>query len=388
MNGAYKETPLLQVQYGGMCAYLIKEEDKEIHEPIARIAIKRFVGRSKKSFIFLAENRVYGDYTFANELNFGSQVKSILHKSNLQTNLNKNIAKFTRNDDDSYSDSFSNETYFYDLKSFDDKTPEQLRRVNWDKVSQQTELPIEFIREYKDYLNWSHICKCQTLTEDLIDEFAFRLTYTNWRYISEYQKLSEKMIAKYANKVDWYYITLHQKLSPAFIKRFQDEIHWEKLAGRKKLSEQFIKQFYHKIPMKHLAIHNGLSNEFIIDLLKNKNLPIENIIMFNTFNYYPEPVLEYIIDHKDELTAHIGMMDDLHTIVSEICRKASLSEAFLEKYIDYVNWAYVASEQNISKKFISKYEKYLMPEAERILELNEKISPDVKQFVRDLLPDE
>ena len=49
----------------GMCAYLIKEDDKEIHEPIARIAIKRFEGRSKKSFIFLAENRVYGDYTFA-----------------------------------------------------------------------------------------------------------------------------------------------------------------------------------------------------------------------------------------------------------------------------------------------------------------------------------
>jgi hypothetical protein len=110
--------------------------------------------------------------------------------------------------------------------------------------------------------------------------------------------------------------------------------------------------------------------------------------MFNTFNYYPEPVLEYIMEHKNELTNHIGMMDDLHTIMSEICRKASVSEAFLEKYIEYVNWAYVASQQKISKKFISKYEKYLMPEAERILELNEKISPDVKQFVRDLLQEE
>jgi len=42
--GCYKDTPLKQVQYGGMCAYLINAEDKEIKEPYARIAIKRLVG--------------------------------------------------------------------------------------------------------------------------------------------------------------------------------------------------------------------------------------------------------------------------------------------------------------------------------------------------------
>ena len=30
----------------GMCAYLIKEDDKEIHEPIARIVIKRLIRSS------------------------------------------------------------------------------------------------------------------------------------------------------------------------------------------------------------------------------------------------------------------------------------------------------------------------------------------------------
>ena len=42
-NGAYKDTPLLQVQYGGMVAYLISTDDKNITRPFARIAIKRFI---------------------------------------------------------------------------------------------------------------------------------------------------------------------------------------------------------------------------------------------------------------------------------------------------------------------------------------------------------
>ena len=43
----------------GMCAYLIKEEDKEIHEPIARIAIKRFIRYGKCEIIYLFSRRSY-----------------------------------------------------------------------------------------------------------------------------------------------------------------------------------------------------------------------------------------------------------------------------------------------------------------------------------------
>ena len=62
MAGVHKSTALKQVQYGGMCAYLIKEDDKNIEEPIARLAIKRLVGAFKtKSFVFVPETMIYGD---------------------------------------------------------------------------------------------------------------------------------------------------------------------------------------------------------------------------------------------------------------------------------------------------------------------------------------
>ncbi|MBR4315490.1 MAG: hypothetical protein IKP65_00770 [Alphaproteobacteria bacterium] len=40
-GGEYYYTALNQVQYGGMCAYLIDKDDRDIERPYARIAIKR-----------------------------------------------------------------------------------------------------------------------------------------------------------------------------------------------------------------------------------------------------------------------------------------------------------------------------------------------------------
>jgi hypothetical protein len=70
----------------GMCAYLIKTTDKTINEPIARIAIKRLISiTNKKQFIFVAEDAIYGDVNFADELDFQNEVVKILEKSNAET---------------------------------------------------------------------------------------------------------------------------------------------------------------------------------------------------------------------------------------------------------------------------------------------------------------
>lgn len=72
-TGAHKDTALRQVRFGGMCAYLIKEDDKNIEQPIARIAIKRYIASNnmlykraeeftedeKSTFMFVAEPIIY-----------------------------------------------------------------------------------------------------------------------------------------------------------------------------------------------------------------------------------------------------------------------------------------------------------------------------------------
>lgn len=101
-GGAFKTTPLKQVQYGGMCAYLIKKADKNIQQPIARIAIKRLIGQNG-GYIFVSQNRIYGDSQFAKQVNFDKQVIRILEQSNKIT-LDNNSIIYKRKDGDSYSD--------------------------------------------------------------------------------------------------------------------------------------------------------------------------------------------------------------------------------------------------------------------------------------------
>lgn len=105
-NGEYKDTPLYQVQYGGMVAYLISAEDKNIEKPFARIAIKRFIpedydeDEASSKFIFLAENRIYGDVDLADELTFQEELIKILEKSNSLTSDNE-FDDYIRDDEDS-----------------------------------------------------------------------------------------------------------------------------------------------------------------------------------------------------------------------------------------------------------------------------------------------
>ena len=102
-DGIYKNTALKQVQYGGMCAYLINSNDKNIEKPYARIAIKRFISSKDESkFIFLAEKRIYGDEGLAEEVGFQEELIKILEQSNKLTA--DDSYEYIRKDRNSYSD--------------------------------------------------------------------------------------------------------------------------------------------------------------------------------------------------------------------------------------------------------------------------------------------
>lgn len=110
-GGEYYCTALRQVKYGGMVAYLIAENDKEIKRPYARIAIKRLENVSG-AFIFKQESRIYGDEEIAEDCDFTGELEKILEKSNRATG--KENAIYTR-DDHSYSDARID----YDGNNFD-----------------------------------------------------------------------------------------------------------------------------------------------------------------------------------------------------------------------------------------------------------------------------
>ncbi len=74
-----------------------------------------------------------------------------------------------------------------------------------------------FIREFKDKVDWDFISQYQRLSENFIREFQY---YVNWNNISKYQILSENFIREFQDQVNWIFISKYQKLSSNFIKKF------------------------------------------------------------------------------------------------------------------------------------------------------------------------
>ena len=80
----------------------------------------------------------------------------------------------------------------------------------------KNKLSEEFIREFKDKVDWWCISRYQELSEDFIREFKNRVI---WKMISKYQTLSEEFIREFKNSVDWEMISYYQTLSEDFKKR-------------------------------------------------------------------------------------------------------------------------------------------------------------------------
>lgn len=87
-----------------------------------------------------------------------------------------------------------------------------IREISIDEV-------FEYIRKFKDNVNWYRISRKQKLSESFIREFKDKV---NWIYISKYQTLSENFIREFKDKVDWYWISKYQTLSEDFIREFKD----------------------------------------------------------------------------------------------------------------------------------------------------------------------
>ncbi len=87
---------------GGMVAYLINEDDKDIERPIARISIRRLVSLNDGSFILLPENICYG----AQVDEFTEVVSEVLEKSNEQTSDDE--FGIFKDAEGGYSDTFKN----------------------------------------------------------------------------------------------------------------------------------------------------------------------------------------------------------------------------------------------------------------------------------------
>ena len=113
-------------------------------------------------------------------------------------------------------------------------------RVDWVSISSYQHLSEDFIREFKDRVDWDSISANQHLSEDFIREFEDKV---EWECISECQHLSEDFIREFTDRVCWYNISTYQRLSEDFIREFKDRVDWDWIAKYQRLSKNFIREF-------------------------------------------------------------------------------------------------------------------------------------------------
>lgn len=117
------------------------------------------------------------------------------------------------------------------LKMYTTKDLEFIRKykdhVDWEELTKNLpEFPdMEFIREFKDYIDWNRMSYGYYLSEDFIREFQDKLlgSWNSSDWIACKQVLSEDFIREFQDRLWWPYIIEHQKLSTKFKFEFRSK---------------------------------------------------------------------------------------------------------------------------------------------------------------------
>lgn len=116
----------------------------------------------------------------------------------------------------------------------------------WFYISMNEKLHIDFLREFKEDINWRILSnfQLQGLTEDVIKEFIDRL---NIKIVLRDYKVSENFLREFHSRLDWFFVSTYQNLSEDFIRDFHFKLHWKMIFKYQNLSEDFKKEFQYKL---------------------------------------------------------------------------------------------------------------------------------------------
>jgi hypothetical protein len=303
-NGEYKTTPLKQVQYGGMCAYLIFADDKNIEKPLARIAIKRFISKNDLSkFIFAAEDRIYGDEGLANEIGFQEELIKILEQSN---KLTANIGgEYIRKDKNSYSDTYDKNYYWFNSDNLNKQNKDTLLKYIESSILKYKPISCKVlkyvIKTYPEDISYAfkHLdffyvrsLKCYDIDKELIELLLKNNIITlSFKYAKDLTtKEALNLIIKYSNTLKDSYRLIFAFLENKNIKFTQD--HLDKilniLINNNFLPIDIIRKLFTKYKLSDELLHKYLSliiekDKLILeqeDFLLSQDFPADIMIKY------------------------------------------------------------------------------------------------------------
>ena len=117
--------------------------------------------------------------------------------------------------------------------------------IDWSTLSNNhNTLSIDLIEKYQNRI-FDGLWRQENLSEEFIER---NLRRVNWEEISQYVKLSESFMKKYKDQLDWTSLTQYKVLSEDFMREMRDYIDWTVVsANQRNLSINFVREFYDKL---------------------------------------------------------------------------------------------------------------------------------------------
>ena len=211
--------------------------------------------------------------------------------------------------------------------------------------------------------------EARELVEDNWDNICF------WEEITVHSKLSEDFIREYKEKLNLSSVIYHQKVSKDFLREIMlecDDIFWRNFSSSDSINNTYFNEFKHKIHWTNILDDRASSitvneiEKYFYDILNYITEKNAHTWEKNSLSKYPYLTEQFIEKHSDWLDW--GFISYYQT----------LSEKFIEQHKDKIDWYLISERQKLSEKFILKYKNKLNWQK---LTMNENLAPYIRKKI-------
>lgn len=218
------------------------------------------------------------------------------------------------------------------------------------KVSKQEKRILKLAEQKADYNTFMNAVyddpesiflasKYINLTENTLREFEDQLKYL----LGNEKSFSDDFFREYQDKIRWESLSHEININSKILKEFCDKVDWIKIIYNNKLKEDVI-EFY----ITHILVDRHYNESYIIPLISHQSLSVEFLDKYwnvfkpfaNLISKWQKLTEEFIERHKDELDwDHISSYQDL-------------SEQFMREHESYINWNIIHQTRSLSRAFV------------------------------------
>lgn len=220
----------------------------------------------------------------------------------------------------------------YTPDSFKNEIKQLLYDIDW----QDNTYSLEFLRENFEYINWYKLCENVNIPIQFFDDNQEHII---WRVICSNTSIPVWFFEKYFKCIDWYYLCSNSSIPLSFFRKHLEHVNWQSIWLNTNINVKFIK--------KHLRSVNWYN------LSKNTNIPIK------FFKKYKNR-LDWIEIAKNPSIPSTFLDKNIdHISFIYVSMNPSLSPEFIEKYQYKLYWQHVSEYLKAPLSFFKKYKKHI-----------------------------